>query len=143
MPQLRCCEGCSRHVLLSERSCPFCQRELAAPLPRKLPSMPAGLSRRQRLTLAAAIAGQALSACAETTDGNTAPIAGATAAGRGGAGNTAAGHGGAGMSGGAGHDVMIIPPYGLSPPPPPRMDASAPNQDAEAEDAGPARGAGR
>jgi hypothetical protein len=148
MNQLRCCEGCSRHVLLSERECPFCRRELA-PLPeRVLPKLPAGLSRAQRLTLAAAMAGQALTACAETTDGVAIPIYGAPVAGSvgqapqggsGASGKSAAGRGGAGMTGGAGRDAgFAVPVYGvpIAGQPSPVKDAAPVDEDGGAQDAG-------
>jgi hypothetical protein len=151
MNQLRCCEGCSRHVLLSERECPFCRRELA-PLPeRVLPKLPAGLSRAQRLALAAAMAGQALTACAETTDRGPffppygVPLAGHAGqvpnAGGGASGTSAAGRGGAGMTGGgAGRDGGVaIPVYGvpIAGQPSPVKDAAPVDQDGETQDAGP------
>jgi hypothetical protein len=147
MNQLRCCEGCSRHVLLSERECPFCRRELA-PLPeRVLPKVPAGLSRAQRLTLAAAMAGQALTACAETTTPTPLyglPLAGSAGqapnAGGGASGMNAAGRGGAGMTGGAGRDAgFAVPVYGapIAGQPSPVKDAAPVDEDGGAHDAGP------
>ena len=118
MTRLICCEGCSRHVRASELICPFCQRA-QTPTPA-LPTLniPAGLSRAQRLALAAAMAGQALAACAKTnepmaivTTVDGAPLGGAVAPSAGRAAPAAG-------SGAAGRDVMFLPPYGLPPPPP-------------------------
>jgi hypothetical protein len=103
MTQLRCCEGCSRHVRLGERTCPFCRRELAPPTAAVLPRPRPGLSRTQRLTMAAAMAGQVLGACAETTEGAPVPTGGAPIAGSAGQARPAgggAGRGGAGATGG-------------------------------------------
>jgi len=161
MNQLRCCEGCSRHVLISERACPFCERELTPLAERVLPNLPAGLSRAQRLAIAAAMAGQAaLTACAETTDGSAMPHYGAPLAGNSASGSPAGSGGGSGrgvavpvygapVAGHAGSGVIIAPPYGLpiagwsSPtkdagPP----DAAPPDQDGDTLDASPPRDAG-
>jgi hypothetical protein len=126
MIRLICCEGCSRHVRTSELLCPFCQRKQTPTPESPTMNVPAGLSRAQRLALAAAMAGQALASCAKTNEPIKvvmpvygAPLAGnvAPSAGRG---TPAAG------SGAAGRDVMIIPPYGLPPPPPPAGRAAPP-----------------
>lgn len=117
MNRLRVCEGCSRHVMESEQVCPFCQLELA---PLQLPAavrLPAGLSRAQRLALAAAaVAGQALAAC--TADGDTGmsttPVYGVPISGSpgnpAGARAPAAGRDAGPASGGAG--VVAVPVYG-------------------------------
>lgn len=124
MTQLRTCPDCARHVLSSEPACPFCLCALEAEPERVVLKVPANLSRAQRLTLAAAMAGQAISACAKTTDplptgvpvygaplaGNVAPAAGSGSAGT--------GQSPAGRSGGEA-GTFIAPPYGL----PPRPDA--------------------
>jgi hypothetical protein len=144
MTRLICCEGCSRHVRASEFVCPFCQRE-QTPMPAPpVANVPAGLSRAQRLALAAAMAGQALASCAKTNESMSAgfphygaPLAGNMAS----AGNLAsAGRGAAAAgSGAAGRDVMTIPPYGLPPPPPPLAGRAAPpiaGHPSDSEDAG-------
>jgi len=136
MTRLRSCEGCSRHVLVSERTCPFCQRELA-PLPERPPvqHMP-GLSRAQRLALAAAAAaGPALSACMQSVPVYGAPApqmeagtnAGGAGAGAGRAGSeppTAVpvygaplagqpGPGGTAGRGASGNGSVVMPVYGV------------------------------
>jgi hypothetical protein len=143
MSQLRACGGCSRHVWNHERTCPFCGCELTsvAEPPRPIPQ--SGLSRGQRLMLAAALAGQTLGACAESTvspelgsDGGSIAGRAASAGSAGVAGATAAGQGG----GNAGSWSTIQPPYGASPPPPPPPDAGKnpkpPDDDAGDQDAG-------
>jgi hypothetical protein len=163
MNQLRCCEGCSRHVLISERECPFCQRVLAPLAERVLPNLPAGLSRAQRLAIAAAMASQAMTACAETSDTVAVPIYGAPIAGS----SSPAGHGAGGAGGtstaGRGSDAgkagsgpIAIPVYGapvagfgmaiygapIAGQPSPK-DAAPPDQDADSQDAGSARDSGQ
>jgi hypothetical protein len=115
MNRLRLCEGCSRHVRESEQVCPFCQQVLA---PLQLPAavrLPAGLSRAQRLALAAAAAvvGQTIAACTADGDGGSMvqPVYGgsvppATAGAR----ATVAGRDAGPGSGGAG--VVAVPVYG-------------------------------
>jgi hypothetical protein len=137
MARLICCEGCSRHVRASELVCPFCQREQVPAPASPTANIPAGLSRAQRLALAAAMAGQALVACAKTNEtikvalpAYGAPLAGNMAR----AGNAAPAAG----SGAAGRDVMIAPTYG-SPPPPPIAGRAAPpiaGHPSDSEDAG-------
>jgi hypothetical protein len=139
MSQLRTCDGCSRHVWMSERACPFCKCELVSACEPERSTTRVGLSRGQRLMLAAAIAGQALGACAETTQGpevraDGGPIAGSAAS----AGNMrTAGEGSVAVTGGKA-GPMPTPPYGASPPPPPDKpkDAGPPGEDAGTEDAG-------
>lgn len=139
MTRLICCEGCSRHVRASELVCPFCQRE-QTPMPAPpVANIPAGLSRAQRLALAAAMASQALASCAKTNETMTAafPHYGAPLAGN----MASAGRGApAAGSGAAGRDVMITPPYGAPPPPPPLAGRVAPpiaGHPSDSEDAGP------
>jgi hypothetical protein len=172
MVRLRCCDGCMRHVRSDEPVCPFCRRALASASARPRPRLPSGLSRTQRLALAAAMSGQALSACAEVTQGES-PAAGSVAsvdsAGKG-ASSGAAGSGvqsatagkSAGPTAGKGsnigatagavaamsaqsgsNSIMVAPPYG-GPPPPPR-DAGTPDRDASSadDDAGTPLDAGR
>lgn len=148
MPRLRACKECSRHVWIHESICPFCGCTLSSIADSALPLPRAGLSRSQRLMLAAAIAGQALGACAEATTGAEAladggPMAGSTATAgsaggagslgtAGAAGSATAGRGGA-MDGGVAGRGYIAPPYGAIPPPP--TDAGKPVQPAD-DDAG-------
>jgi hypothetical protein len=146
MSQLRLCDGCSRHVLISEQTCPFCACELMPALQRALPTPRAGLSRGQRLMLTAAIAGQTLAACAETTHEPELLADGGATAGN--AGRASAAGQGTIATGGTGGDASrwmnIAPPYGLAPTPPPppppppnnRKDAGPLDQDAGADDAG-------
>jgi hypothetical protein len=102
MTRLRTCDGCSRHVLASESSCPFCQRVLAPAQLLAAPSAPPGLSRAQRLTLAAAaVAGQALAACSSDAS-QAVPVYGAPISGA----------PGAGGSGTAGKGAVAVPVYG-------------------------------
>lgn len=91
MKRLRSCEGCSRHVFVTERVCPFCLTELAEAPVRALPTVPSGASRAQRLALAAALGGQGLVGCAQeqTMAINGAPVAGTPANGAPVAGNAA------------------------------------------------------
>ena len=147
MTQLRICEGCSCHVLASERSCPFCQCALPAPTARTLAKLPPGLSRAQRLAMAAALAGgQALGACAEKTDEVFLPPYGLplarnhspASAGGGASGTSAAGRGSAASAGGAGRDAAVsFPPYGvpIAGPPSAPKDAAVPDQYADTDDA--------
>jgi hypothetical protein len=149
MPQLRACDSCSRHVWSHELTCPFCGCEITS-VPEPTRIIPrSGLSRSQRLVLAAALAGQALGACAETTNGAEVPPDGGPLAGRAGsaggasvAGATAAGRGGVVVGGNGGLGFMPTPPYGISPvppPPPPPPDAGKkpnPPDDAGDQDAG-------
>ncbi len=66
MTQLRACDACSRHVFVTESSCPFCGAQLtAAPRARALPIF-AGMSRAQRMAIAAAaVASQAAVGCSQ------------------------------------------------------------------------------
>ena len=123
MTQLRSCPGCSRHVLSSELACPFCQCSLDAAPERAQIKVPANLSRAQRLALAAAMAGQAISACAKTTDpiGPAVPIYGAPLAGNvapaAGSGSAGTGQSLAGRNGGQAGTTLSAPAYGLPPLP--------------------------
>jgi hypothetical protein len=128
MPRLRSCQGCSRHVYESETVCPFCKMALAPALQRAQPKVPSGLSRAQRLAMAAALAGP-LAACPDDGTNPTTPNAGAsaeagTSAAEGGAGGfgqagtgAAAGKGAAGKGGAAGKASgesghVAVPLYG-------------------------------
>ena len=140
MPQLRACDGCSRHVWSHELTCPFCGCEITS-VPEPTRIIPrSGLSRGQRLMLAAAIAGQALGACAETTNGAEVLPDGGPIAGRAGsagvAGATTAGQGGAAIAGYGGIG-FTTPPYGAAPPPPDAgKNPRPPDDDAGDQDAG-------
>ncbi|HEY2735580.1 MAG TPA: hypothetical protein VGI70_16400, partial [Polyangiales bacterium] len=166
MTRFRTCEGCSRHVMVSELACPFCKQALAPAPQRPIARFVPGLSRSQRLAIAAAaVTGQAMAAC---TSEVAEPIYGAPVptqhGGNGGGGATAgqgatAGHGvaipvygapvaghvaangGKGGGGGTGGDggIVIIPPYGISPPVaghPSTADDAGVNDAGEVDDAG-------
>ena len=121
MNRLRSCEGCARHVFVTERVCPFCLTELAEVAVRALPAMPSGASRAQRLALAAALGGQGLVGCAQEVAvpvygapaplaGNAAPPSGTTPPGQPGPTHPpAAGRGGSGVPDGGG---VAVPVYG-------------------------------
>jgi hypothetical protein len=110
MTQLRCCDGCARHVRTTEHSCPFCRRALTPWLDKPLQQWPTGMSRAQRLTLVAAMAGgQMLAGCADNSNVlYGAPIAGNAA---GGAGHAAGTGGKIDPHAGAGGQV-VVPLYG-------------------------------
>lgn len=139
MTPLRVCEACSRHVLVTEQSCPFCKSALG-PAPQRSfgKQLRAGMSRAQILAVAAAVTGQTLGACSDTVtrdgdgDGNAGESgegggsgeAGTGTGGRSGAGGTSVSGGGtsgmvggaagvAGMFGGSGGDIAV-PEYGGS-----------------------------
>ncbi len=84
--RLRACEGCARHVFVTERVCPFCFSELEPAPERATLPIPSSASRAQRLALAAALGSQGLLACAQTTESASpevsapdgAPVAGAS-----------------------------------------------------------------
>jgi hypothetical protein len=155
MTRLRSCDACSRHVRITEQSCPFCKHTLTAANLPVAPKLPSGLSRAQRLAVAAAFAsGQALAACADSTPqqpdtraAGTGASAGKTASAAANGGSAAASSGNAGigvatpvygapLAGNPG--IMATPPYGASPPPPPTAgkksdpvpDAGTPDDDA-------------
>jgi hypothetical protein len=172
MKRLRSCDGCKRHVFVSERECPFCHRQLTAAPPPADVSVPSGASRAQRLALAAALGGQGLVGCAQAT---TTPVEGAPVTANPGTnvppngGNAAPAAGGGGT---APYDAGLIvhPVYGLPlageqaaptrPPadagqtampvygaplagqPAPRPDAGPADEDAGASDAGTRRDGG-
>jgi hypothetical protein len=141
-------------VFASERVCPFCQRALAPVQELPVMVIPSGISRAQRLALAAAIAGQALAGCAETATpiyGAPVPVSGQGAtAGTGGAGTgpagmgSPAGRGGAGarsagIGGGGEGGFIALPPYGVPLAGNPALDDDA----GVADDAGPTRDSGQ
>lgn len=139
MLELRVCEACSRHVLITERSCPFCSAALGPAPQRAVGKLRAGMSRAQILAVAAAVTSQALGGCSDTVtkdgDGNagasgsTGGSGGASGAGdggRSGAGGTSVTGGSsgtagmvggaagiAGMLGGSGGEIAV-PEYGGS-----------------------------
>jgi len=140
MSQLRLCEACSRHVLRSEVECPFCKCALLPLPPSAAVKLAPGLSRAQRLAVAAAaMAGQAISACTAGTSEMVTPVYGAPLAG---APSTAAGApaagGGAGHVASGGNPGVAVPVYGAplagTPGLPTKSDAGA--HDAGDEDAG-------
>ncbi|HKP58512.1 MAG TPA: hypothetical protein VJV78_17420 [Polyangiales bacterium] len=170
MKALRVCEGCERHVFVSERVCPFCLSELAPAAPRARLPIPSGASRAQRLAMAAAAAvgTTGLLACGEPElvavpvygaplAGNQAvqpPAAGSPAAGRGA--QPAAGRGAPAQDGGIGSPVYGAPSpvygapvygaplAGQPAPPPKRPDAGIqPEDDAGIPDPGVAGTGGR
>jgi hypothetical protein len=106
MTQLRVCDGCSRHVFVTEKACPFCDAALQEAPKRSLGQvLRAGMSRAQILAVAAAVTGQTLGACTDTPNNTGVSGVGGTTAGAmsGGSGGTAGGGAGGagGMSGGA------------------------------------------
>ena len=135
MKRLRSCEGCRRHVFVTERACPFCQIELSpAPERAQLP-VPSTASRAQRLALAAALGSQGLlAACAQTSggdDGQTVtPVYGAPLAGQQ---APAAGRSGE-IDGGFSTPVYGAPVAGSPAPRPP--DAGALDEDAGVDEGG-------
>lgn len=154
MKRLRPCESCARHVFASERACPFCKQALAPVAELPVMAIPSGISRAQRLALAAALAGQALVGCAENTvaiygapvpDSGPTPTAGTGSAGTGAAGAGAAGTAGRAGAGSAGNGrggeggFIAIPPYGVPLAGNPALDDDA----GAAEDAGPTRDSGQ
>lgn len=108
MTQLRVCDACSRHVFVTEKSCPFCSAALGEAPQRTFDQrLRRGMSRAQLLAVAAAtaVSGQALGACTDTPQNDGVPNAGTTAgamAGTDGAGEGGGGAGGAGAGGAGG-----------------------------------------
>jgi hypothetical protein len=99
-PRLRSCQGCSRHVYVTESVCPFCKVALAPAVQRAQPKMPSGFSRAQRLAMAAALAGP-LAGCPDDAPNPGSPSAGSNAE----AGSPSAAEGGTGGWGSAGTGV--------------------------------------
>jgi hypothetical protein len=98
MTQLRVCDGCSRHVFITEKACPFCGASLQDAVKRTFGErLRKGMSRAQMLAVAAAVTGQAFGACTDTPndDGRVAGSSGTTA-------GTESSGGSSGTSGGAG-----------------------------------------
>jgi len=117
MTRLRTCEACLRHVLVHENACPFCQRALTPVVERPVAPYAPGLSRAQRLAVAAAaMASQALVACEQ----NSVPIYGAPATPQPTAAAGAAASGSGGIAGrqptqagaGANAGAVAVPVYG-------------------------------
>lgn len=54
--ELGLCEGCTRHLRVSESACPFCGRSRVASAARELVVAPLGLSRSALLALGATLA---------------------------------------------------------------------------------------
>jgi hypothetical protein len=110
MPRLRICDECSRHVLVEEVRCPFCEAELSSAPREPEIKLPAGLSRAQRFAMAAVVVGQAATAgCTETV---SVPVYGApftdAGSGKSGSGGAAAGRDGAAAVSGN----VAVPVYG-------------------------------
>lgn len=103
MSKLRVCDGCSRHVFVSELACPFCGLQLSAAGASVEPKLSGGMSRAQRFAAVAAVAGQTLIASCSSHD-QKGGESGTNAAGSGSAGQagTASQAGAAGSSGAAG-----------------------------------------
>jgi hypothetical protein len=144
MKRLRSCDGCARHVFVSERVCPFCLTELAPAPERETVPIPSGASRAQRLALAAALGSTTLLACSEAREAQMVlPVYGAPLAGdqapapppHAGSTPPAAGRGGFVPDGGFGIPVYGAPAYGAPfvagqpAPPPKRPDAAVPPED--------------
>jgi hypothetical protein len=105
MTQLRVCDGCTRHVFVSEQACPFCGAALSA-APRRTfgERLRKGMSRAQILAVAAAVSGPALGACTDTPNndgraGASGTTAGTQSGGSGGSGGSSGTTGGAGAGG--------------------------------------------
>ena len=169
MKRLRSCDGCKRHVFVSERECPFCHLQLTAAPAAADVSVPSGASRAQRLALAAALGGQGLIGCAQATS----PAEGAPVTANPGmnvppkAGNAAPAAGG-GATRPVDAGLMVTPVYGAPATPPgpinpgadagptampvygaplagqpaPRPDAGPADEDAGSSDAGTRRDGG-
>ena len=119
MTRLRTCDACSRHVFVTETHCPFCAVPLAPLRGTPLFKLDPRSSRAQRFALAGALAG--LIGC---QDSRTVAIYGASIPpgtgglelpGTGGAGSGGS-TGASGTTGGAGgHEIQILPAYGIAP----------------------------
>ena len=113
MTRLRTCEGCARHVFVTETRCPFCQRELAPASRSPIFDLRASMSRAQRVALVAAVAGQTLLGCSDDGDsgnGSQSGTGGMTMQGSG-SGGSASMPGTGGKSGGASGGIAQ-PVYG-------------------------------
>jgi hypothetical protein len=108
------CPSCARHVLATERACPFCAASLPEdPLGRAVLGPPRRLTRAAAWVIGASLA--VASCSGEVTTGNA---SGATSGGLGGAG------------GGPNDDGGFLPLYGAVPPPDAGNDGAAPTEDA-------------
>jgi hypothetical protein len=92
------CDGCARHVLASEESCPFCGRAIAAG--RIAPDTTRRMTRAAAFVFGATMAVAACSSDVETSDDD-----GAAGHGVGGMGGFASAYGAAGGVGGAGAGI--------------------------------------
>jgi len=155
MTQLRVCDGCSRHVFVSEKACPFCNTSLReAPKPTFGERLRKGMSRAQLLAVAAAVTGQTLGGCTDTPNeggghysGGSSGTTAGTESGSGGSSGTTGGAGGAagtvsggaggatGGAGGSGGD-LAQPVYGAPVPDDAGVDASAEPDGAVSDDGG-------
>ena len=132
MSQLSPCPGCSRHVKVAERVCPFCARDLPAqPVAAVTPPGRPRMSRAAAFALGATMVGAA--ACSSSTpkttpDGNAdAPTTDAgPEAGTGGGGAGGGGAGGASGPTDGGQDHAPIPIYSAVFPPERTRVAMAP-----------------
>ena len=121
MTPLRSCDGCKRHVFVSELRCPFCAQSLR-PVEGRAPSiLQAGLSRAQRYAVAAAVAGSAAGGCSkyheepQSPAGNGAPSTAGTSGAMGAAGaagNTSNTAGAGAGNGAGGAEAIPQPMYG-------------------------------
>jgi hypothetical protein len=107
MTPLRVCKACSRHVLVTEQSCPFCSAALGPAPQRALgKQLRRGMSRAQILAVAAAVTSPMLGACSETItpddDGNAGASGNGGSSAAGGSGVGGSGAGGTSVSGGGG-----------------------------------------
>lgn len=97
------CAGCSRHVLATESSCPFCHAALG-PMTVSAPAVPRGLSRAAALALGATL----VVACA----GGTGPAPGSDGGSSGSSGSSSGSSGSSGTSGGPSDDGGPMALYG-------------------------------
>lgn len=65
MTRLRSCDACARHVFVTETRCPFCAAALEPVSNSPIFNIKPGMSRAQRFTLVAAVAGQTLLGCSD------------------------------------------------------------------------------
>ena len=110
MTRLRTCEGCARHVFVTETRCPFCRCELAPASRSPIFDIRASMSRAQRVALVAAVAGQTLLGCSDDGDsGNQGGTGGMTMQGSGGTSTPSTGGKSGGASGGVAQPVYGAP----------------------------------
>src|SRR5262245_56983060 len=101
------CPSCSRHVLTTEPTCPFCKSTLSA-AETAAPIVPRGLSRAAMLPLGATLALQGCS-------GGTTTVGGGDASADGSSGSSSGSSGTSGTSGGPGDDGGQQALYGAIP----------------------------